>query len=217
MEPVQFKPTTSQFAERPTAAEVSLRIQRLVTLLQHLRKPATKTIQGLWAELFLIGTYPKPEQWIRSWHTDPMGLHDFIFGDLRVEVKSRVGTDRIHRFSHDQLVAPSQVSLFIASILVERSNRGESIYDVAERIRRHLAPEDSLSLDSTITSTLGSDYLKAEEIRFDPIHAESSLLFFPLSTVPRLTDDIPNGVMDVSYTVRLLEADGMRKLPFAEK
>jgi len=200
------------FPQRPTPSGVSLELQRLVDLLQSLRKPATKTIQGLWAELFLIASRAKPSRWIDGWHTDPMGLHDFVFGDTRVEVKSTMAHERSHRFSHDQLSAPARVELFIASVLVERSNHGISVFDLADTIHQKASPEDSLLLDTIIASTLGTDHAKARDVKFDPHRATDSLLFFPLKAVPRLTEEIPALLMDVSYTVRLNDPDGMTSL-----
>lgn len=197
------------FPQHPTASEVSLELQRLVNLLQNLRKPATKTIQGLWTELFLIASRAKPSRWINGWHTDPTGLHDFVFGDTRVEVKSTMALERSHRFSHDQLSAPAEVELFIASVLVERSNRGISVFDLADTIHQKVSPEESLLVDTIIASTLGTDHAKASDIKFDPHRAKDSLLFFPLKAVPQLTEDIPARLMDVSYTVRLNESDGL--------
>jgi hypothetical protein len=200
------------FPKRPTASDVSLELQRLVNLLQSLRKPATKTIQGLWAELFLIASRDKPVRWIKGWHIDPIGLHDFVFGDTRVEVKSTMAHERTHRFSHDQLSAPAGVALFIASVVLERSNNGVSVFDLADRIRKKVSPDESLLLDAMIASTLGRDYNKTNEVKFDSHRATDSLLFFPLSAVPRLSEEIPVRLMEVSYTVRLDDTDGMPSL-----
>ena len=204
-----------QLPSEPTASDVASQNQRLVSLLQHLRKPSTKTIQGLWSELFLIATRDNPEHWVTGWHVDPTGLHDFIFGDIRVEVKSSAAQVRAHRFSHIQLGPPSGTSLFVASVLVERSGQGLSVFDLADRAHSRLSPHASFLLDSTITSTLGLDYLKAEEIRFDLACAMDSLLFFPLGMVPRLTEEAPNRVTEITYSVRLLDSDGERELHFA--
>jgi hypothetical protein len=201
-----------QIPADPTAADVSSHIQKLVSLLQHLRKPSTKTIQGLWSELFLIATRDNPERWVNGWHVDPMGLHDFMFEDIRVEVKSSAAQVRTHRFSHNQLSTPSGTSLFVASVLMERSAQGVSVFDLAEKAHALLSPNASLLLDSTIISTLGLDYLKAADIKFDLSCASDSLLFFPLDAVPRLSADTPDRVTDVSYTVRLIDSDGSRDL-----
>lgn len=204
-----------QLPADPTAVDVASQIQRLVSLLQHLRKPSTKTIQGLWSELFLIATRDNPERWVHGWHVDPLGLHDFIFEEIRVEVKSSAAQVRSHRFSHNQLAPPRGTSLFVASVLMERSGQGISVFDLAERAHARLSPNASLLLDSTITSTLGLDYIKAADIKFDVASASDSLLFFPLDVVPRLSVDTPERVTEISYTVRLLDSDGNRDLVIA--
>lgn len=200
------------YSRLPTASDVSSELKRLVNLLQNLRRPATKTIQGLWAEVFLIASREKPSQWINGWHNDPMGLHDFVFGDTRVEVKSSMARERAHRFSHEQLSAPAGVNLFIASVMLERSNRGISIFDLADALHKIVSPKEALLLDTIIASTLGTDHAKASDIKFDPHRATDSLLFFPLKAIPRLTEEIPARLMDVSYTVRLNDPDGIQSL-----
>ncbi len=204
-----------QLPSQPTASEVATQIQGLVELLQHLRKPSTKTVQGLWAELLVMDTRLDPERWISAWHVDPMGLHDFILGENRVEVKSSSGQVRQHRFSHNQLSAPVGSSLSIASVLVERSGQGLSVFDLSERLHSRLTPNASFVLDSTIAATLGLDFHKAREIRFDSESAQASLLFFSLAVVPRLTEMVSVRISDVSYAVRLNDPDGQRDLIFA--
>lgn len=204
----------NQLSAGPTPAEVAVLIQRLVALLQHLRKPNTKVIQGLWAELFVISTRRDPGRWVAGWHVDPMGLHDFMLGDLRVEVKSSATGERVHRFSHKQLCPPTGTEFYLASVLVERMAEGMSVFDVAEDLHRGLTPEQSLILDSGIAAALGSDHSKASEHRFDRSRAMDSLLFFPIAAIPRLGVDVPPGVTDVSYTVRVADIEGVSDLHF---
>jgi len=206
---------TQQLPSRPKASEVATQIQGLVELLQNLRQPSTKTIQGLWAELLVMDTRLDPESWISAWHVDPMGLHDFILGESRVEVKSSSGQVRQHRFSHNQLNAPVGSSLSIASVLVERSGQGLSVFDLSERLHSRLTVSASFVLDNTISATLGLDFQKAREIRFDQDSARASLLFFPLGVVPRLNEEVSDRISDIAYSVRLLDSDGQQDPVFA--
>lgn len=197
-----------QLSARPTAIEVAALLHRFVSLLQNLRKPNAKVIQGLWAELFVMTTQSNPGRWISGWHTDPMGLHDFVFGATRVEVKSTSSGERVHRFSHRQLFPPIGASFFLASVLVERTALGSSVFRLAEKLHPRLSPELSLVLDSGIAAALGTDYVKADQHRFDESRARDSLRYFPLSTIPRLQADVPGGITEISYTVRVSDGDG---------
>jgi hypothetical protein len=204
-----------QLSSDPASAEVATLLQRLVALLQHLRKPNAKIIQGLWAELLVISTRNHPGRWVAGWHQDPLDLHDFVFGNLRVEVKSSATGERIHRFSHRQLCPPSGSEFYLASVLVERVAQGVSVFDLAADIHQRLSAEQSLILDTGLASALGSDYTKATEHRFDRSRAVDSLMFYPLIAMPRLRPDIPAGISDISYSVRVSDTDGQRDLLFA--
>lgn len=204
-----------QVTSQPTATEVAALLQRFVSLLQNLRKPNMKVIQGLWAELFVMTTQSDPGRWVSGWHTDPMGLHDFVFGAMRVEVKSSASGERVHRFSHRQPFPPIGASFFLASVLVERAGLGSSVFRLAEELHPRLSPELSLVLDSGIAAALGADYGKADEHRFDESRARDSLRYFPLSAIPRLQADVPGGVTEISYSVRLADGDGEPGLTLA--
>lgn len=199
-----------QLSTDPEASEVATLIQRLVALLQHLRRPNAKVIQGLWAELFVISTRRDPAPWVAGWHVDPMGLHDFMLGDKRVEVKSSSSGERVHRFSHRQLCPPMGTELHLASVLVERMAQGISVFDLAEDIHHRLPAEESFMLDNGLAAALGADYAKAAEHCFDKSRAADTLLFFPLSVLPRLILEVPVGVSDISYAIRAVDSDGQR-------
>ncbi|MBK6627365.1 MAG: PD-(D/E)XK motif protein [Flavobacteriales bacterium] len=204
-----------QISAQPTPSTVAALIQRFVTLLQSLRRPNAKVIQGLWAELFVMTAQSDSGAWVIGWHTDPMSLHDFVLGARRVEVKSSATGERVHRFSHRQLSPTAETSLHVASVLVERIGQGSSVFNLAEELHRRLSPEQSLVLDNGIAAALGADYFKAEQHRFDESRARGSLRYFPLSVIPRLQADVPTGVSEISYTVRLSDVDGETVLVLA--
>jgi hypothetical protein len=192
---------------------VAQEMRRLVEMLQNLRHKGLKTIQGLWAEMFLIYLTANPSEWVEAWHSDPMELHDFCLPELRVEVKSSATRVRKHSFSHRQLCSRPDAKIFIASVFVERVANGISVHDLATHIRGRLAPESALKLDETMIATLGSDYGNAGELLFDSTLAEASLKFFDLESLPRLPETLPDRIFDISYAILLNEAEGTATFP----
>ncbi|MBK9512720.1 MAG: PD-(D/E)XK motif protein [Flavobacteriales bacterium] len=204
-----------QLPHRAEPDQVATCIRRFVDLLQSLRQQNRRSIQGLWAELFVLSQRADVERWIEGWHEDPRGLHDFVLGDTRVEVKSTSTQQRKHYFSHLQLNAPHGSELWVASLITEPTRSGRSVFDLAQTLRERLGVEANVILDEMVASTLGVDYGKAGEVRFDYARALESLLFFPLARIPKLEEEVPDLVSDVSYCVQLIDSDGQRDLHFA--
>ena len=71
---------------------------------------------------------------------------------------------------------------------------------------------NALKLDEMIIGTLGRDYSNAGTYRFDLALAATSLRFFSLENVPRLSEVLPDRIFDVSYAVLLNESDGVPAL-----
>jgi hypothetical protein len=206
---------SGQLGPQPQPQDVADGVRRFVSLLQQLRKPSTRTIQGLWAELFLLLQHDDKELWIRGWHADPEDRHDFNLGGVRIEVKSSSSRMRKHHFTHEQLSAPRNAALWIASVLMERSGTGLSVFDLAQTLHNELSIAASMTLDDMLTRTLGIDFEKASEIKYDLSHARDSLLFFPLSRIPTLVGAIPDQITELSYSIQLNDVDGQRDLHFA--
>jgi hypothetical protein len=205
---------TPHLASSPTPEEVSRAVMRFADLLQRLKKPAANTIQGLWAELFVLTSAKNPKDWVKAWHSDPSGLHDFDFGQVRVEVKSSSRRERDHNFSHDQLCSSPGVEIWVASLFVDRTNGGQSVFDLVGELANSLDADSLLTVDDIVLRTLGDSYSKAESFRFDRILAADSLRFFRVCDVPKLTN-IPSNIYDISYTSRLDASRGLRSLPSA--
>lgn len=190
-----------QMPSFPASRDVAKGIRELVNMLQCLRQPNRRSIQGLWAEMLLIADSSDPEAWLSAWHSDPLDLHDFCFIEGRIEVKSSSGGLRHHRFSHRQLWPPHGKPLLIASLLVSADASGDSVFGLAEQIRTSLSAENSMRLDRIMLEVLGNDYAKAGEFCYDRSSALTSLRFFTVETVPRLAEDLPDGIFNLEYSI----------------
>ena len=157
---------------RPTQSDVANAMDRLIELFRAMTKPPRKSVQGLWAELFLISHARQPAILVNAWHTVTEDLYDFAIDDQRIEVKSFSGQVRQHHFSLEQLHPPEGVKTLVASVFVERTQAGESIADLREKIQGSLGsnPDSLLHLDTVIALTLGDGWHHASEVRFDPTY-----------------------------------------------
>ncbi len=83
-----ISPMVVALGPTPTSAAVRRAISGLVDLFQALTVPAQKSIQGIWAELFLIRTSTEPRVVAGAWHKAAEEHFDFAAGPQRIEVKS---------------------------------------------------------------------------------------------------------------------------------
>lgn len=182
-------------------AEVAQAISSLAELFRLLTMPPRKTIQGLWAELFIIVQSSDPAQLIRSWHAVPEDRYDFCAGAQRIEVKSAMGRLRCHHFSLEQLRPPLGTTVLVASLFVEHAAGGDTVFDLVEQLRPRIleSPQLLARVDQVVGATLGSGWRQASEFRFDRQLTEDSLRFFEASTIPCINSQLPPEVTEVRF------------------
>jgi Putative PD-(D/E)XK family member, (DUF4420) len=185
----------------PSRLDIAYAIKNLTTLFRSMTEKPRKSIQGLWAELFLIARAHDVATMVAAWHITPEDRYDFNSGNQRIEVKSTASRRRHHFFSLEQLNPPSDTTLFIASLFMEYAGAGASVMELAEQVRERISgdPELLLHMDQIISSTLGENWRDALEARFDLELAEDSLAFFEVSTIPTVDRNLPSGVSDVKF------------------
>jgi hypothetical protein len=185
----------------PSHQSVSQAVSRLAELFHAMSEPPRKSLQGLWAELFLIARAHDPITMAVAWHTAPEELFDFSFGSQRIEVKSARGRIRRHHFTLEQLQPPIGAQVIIASMLIEPSETGASLLELLEQIRLRLTGREDLMLrvESVVGLTLGESWRHTASSRFDPELAEKSLAFFDPAVIPQISPDIPSGVSEVRF------------------
>lgn len=194
--------------DRPTRTDVAHAINQLIELFRTMAKAPRKSVQGLWAELFLISQTSQPAALVDAWHTVPEDRYDFAMDNQRIEVKSFTGNTRLHHFSLEQLHPPEGVKVLVASVSVESSQAGESITDLREKIQIRLSGnlDPLLHIDRVIALTLGDAWQQASDTRFDERLAEESLAFYETSEIPSVNPNLPVGVSEVRFRSDLTEA-----------
>lgn len=185
----------------PTSAAVRRAISGLVDLFQALTAPAQKSIQGIWAELFLIRKSADPRLVAAAWHKGAAEHFDFASGPQRIEVKSSSNRRREHNFSLAQLTSPGPSRVVIASLFVERAGGGVSLRRLFDDTRQLLSGDLNLTIqfDASFYGALGSGWSDAMDESFDWELAQESLAFFEAGSVPKVEGDIPPAVSDVRF------------------
>jgi hypothetical protein len=187
----------------PTAVQEAVR--RLVELFRVLVQPQRKSVQGIWAELFLIAQATHPETLAAAWHIDPEDRYDFNAGHQRIEVKSASGRSRRHRFSLEQLIPPSDTMLLIASVLMENSAGGVTLGQLLDRVQSRLRTSSELGarVEHVVARTLGEALPRALNFRFDYELAQDSLRFFAYEEIPTIPCPVGPAITEVSFVADL--------------
>lgn len=185
----------------PSRVEVSRIVDGLVELFRAIDNAPKKTVQGLWAEIFLISGAASAKELVKAWHVVPQDRYDFNAGSQRMEVKSSTWRIRKHHFSHEQLYPPAGTQLLIVSVFVERAGGGASLGDLITQIRDRLDGNAELisHVDQTVYQTLGNSWQRALDERFDLALAQESLAFFDSGQIPKPPLELPLGVSEVHF------------------
>jgi Putative PD-(D/E)XK family member, (DUF4420) len=196
----------------PSNAKIKFVVEKFIELFKSLKEVSKKSLQGLWAELFVIEQSKHPEKLIIGWHSIPEEKFDFSFGKLRIEVKSSGTEIRTHHFSSSQLNSVNNTEIIIASILVNINAGGISLEEILERINNRLNnyPKQKEKLHLLVYSVLGTDIDKINEIKFDYQLAQESFKLFNSIEVPKIeSKDIPKEVSNIKFISNLVNSNSI--------
>ena len=187
--------------DSPTRAAISTAVNRLAAIFAKLQQPPSRSLNGLFGELFVIRCAANPRRALNAWRTDDKARFDFSDGDVRIEVKTTSKRVRAHSFSYEQCNPPIGTHAIVASLFVERAAAGISLRDVISQIEKHATGDADLifKLHDIIAATLGSTLREALSIGFDEHLARSSLQLFELDQVPAIRGDFPTGVSEIHF------------------
>jgi hypothetical protein len=188
----------------PTIATLVRATSTIAALFRAQSEPSKRTVQGLWAEMFIIAESERPQVLLSEWHSDPRETFDFGGGHERLEVKS--STDgRRHHFRFEQLSPPAGTRVVIASVIVRTIATGASIGDLLDRIQASVAasPELVSRLSETVATTLGEDWKAGLKRCFDVEMARESLQFYDGTAVPVVHGPIPPEISEVRFVADL--------------
>lgn len=126
--------------------------------------------------------------------------HDIeISRDTRVEIKTTNGTNRIHRFGHDQIYR-EDIDVYVVSLLLEPSQEGVSLYDMFMIVMAlYDNPDSKFALQKLMKKCGVSD--DNQGLCFSLDKAISDMKFFDAKDLPKINVSAPDGVTNIEYDV----------------
>lgn len=205
-----------QLPESPSPEQLKKEIQKLIELFSRFNRPPRKTMQGLWAELFVIERAKDPEYLIQSWHACPSDKFDFNDGCDKIEVKSTSAVRRMHRFSLEQLYPNQNSNLLVASVFVIQTGQGKNIFDLKDSICKRVQNlQLQFRLNDILSQTLGNDFDKVFDVYFDYQQALDTLAFYNFKSIPTISiDNIPEEINNVRFDCDLSHITPVRSDEF---
>lgn len=187
--------------ENPTPDQIANSVNRLVAILQKVKQPATRPLNGLFGELYLVMVSGNAIRALTAWRTDGSARFDFSDGDIRLEVKSVSGRTRSHIFSYEQCNPPAGTTAIVASLYAEQVATGTSLRSMIDDIATRVSTNADLmlKLHENVAATLGATLHSGLSRHFDTRLAKSSLRFFSLEDIPAIRGPLPPGISDVRF------------------
>lgn len=186
---------------KPTQKEIAETFKAFVEIFRSISDAPTKTIHGLWTELFIIETSKQPTMLLNYWHCKPEEKFDFNADIEKLEVKSSSSLERIHTFASEQLNPPPDKQVIIASVFLKQTTHGQNIADLANLIHQRITDNDlAEKMFAIISATLGNTLEQSIKIKFDYDLAKNSLRFYKHQDIHKIEKvNIPNKVSEVRY------------------
>lgn len=200
----------------PSVDETANMIRDVVQMFRALSLPASETVQGIWAELFIIATSRSKACMARAWHHLPSEISDFSAGGDRLEVKSSSRRRRLHHFSLKQLDPPVGARIWIASLFVERTAGGTSLATMLEMACAGLHSADTARLHRVTAETLGAGLPSGLEMAFDLELARDSLQYFDATTLPRPLLPLPLEITELRFVADISRVPSMKLIHAGE-
>jgi len=162
--------------------------------------------QGLWGELFVMSRVRGFAFWAPFWHSETTRRFDFSVGNRRAEVKTALGAERIHHFSHRQIYALEGEEITIASLLLREEDAGLSLRELLGQAREALrGTEHFLKLERAARQA-GMDLMNEAGPVYDSNEADRTLAWFGSTDAPHFRMPEPPGVSQTHYRVDLSTA-----------
>ena len=196
-------------SETPTQKEVLQHFQNFVEVFQSISDSPKKSLQGLWAELFLIAKSKTPETLLNFWHSNPEEKFDFNSDTEKLEVKSSSSLESIHTFSSEQLNPPHEKQVIIVSLFTKQNPKGQNLEELVEIIRKRINSDElEEKLFRLVAKVLGNTIEQSLKVKYDYELATNSLRFYNVKDISKIEKvHIPYNVSEVRYKSDLSEID----------
>ena len=195
---------TNKLKDNPNYKEVIKIVESLRDMFSKLTQGRDIKEIGLWGELFLIYVSTNKEFLIDSWHINNSDTFDFNDGNTKLEVKTTTLGQRIHNFRLNQILKSIDSESLIVSIMTTPIERGVSVEDLINKIKKNLIPDYKIKLMKRVIDVAG-DKLPEFKAKFDATTAENNYKFYKASTIPSIHQNsiIDPGVSNVNFNSNL--------------
>jgi hypothetical protein len=161
---------------------------------------------GLWGELFLMKVTLGFKSWLPYWRNPVNPMFDFSTANLRLEVKTTTGNERIHHFSHRQLLPERGEEIYIASIMAQESSSGLSLLELISEARESSRGlEDRMKVEQAARRARMNSRTDTGPM-IDHTSALDSVMWYRAEAIPHFLDQEPAGVFDTRYRADLTYA-----------
>lgn len=202
----------------PKVKTLKEEISKVIEIFTTPPKFSKEVVRGLWAELLVIERSTNPEYLVKAWHEEPEERYDFNDSVDKLEVKSTSGDQRTHIFSLEQLNPNNSSNLIIASVFVNQTGIGKTIFDLMNTISIRLKDMDcSLKMTEIVLKTIGSHIDECHNMHFDYTFAKDTLLFFDSKVIPSIDkNSIPPAVSAVHFRSDLTNVQSISETGYDE-
>ena len=204
---------------KPKVKKLKEEISKVIEIFTIPPKFSKEVVRGLWAELLVIERSSNPEYLIKAWHEEPEDRYDFNDSVDKLEVKSTSGDQRTHIFSLEQLNPNDSSNLIIASVFVNPTGIGKSIFDLIDMISVRLEDIDSsLKLSEVVLKTVGVHLDECRNMYFDYSFASDTLVYYDSKVIPSVDKNaIPPAVSAVHFRSNLTDVPSISETGFEEQ
>lgn len=183
----------------------SITMDRMITIFGVLNDFFSKTpslsandLQGVYTELFTIYYFRNEFDFAKYWQsTDRMKFDFSITEDLKIDVKSTIKSERIHKFRHDQLNSAKN-KVYIISYKLQKDDQGLSLYDLMKSCLPLLNSYPTKK--ARIVRYICDDECKEElqKIRFNENYTIDNMRIINALNIPKFKEN-PLNVTDAEY------------------
>jgi hypothetical protein len=187
----------------PSPSALGVWLQRMAALFARLEREGRKQLRGLWAELLIMLALGDSELAARRWHVDASETFDFTAGEFAIEVKSCQDLERIHHFSIGQLRPPSDLTVWVASVVTRADSQGSSVLDLLRQLEVQIGDDPTRNDLRLMVFAIGGQALEQDDLhRFDQEGALRTVRFMDIRNIPSFEGDFADEVLAAVLQIR---------------
>jgi len=180
-------------------------IMNILEIFDYSSNVRNRSEQGLFAEMLFLSICEDLDYAVQAWHAEKNSLVDFTTNRVVLEVKSTMSSHRKHTISQKQLVYLNDNSGLLISIILQESDLGTSVIDLAESLKSK--SKNSLlhrKIDKFLVSSIFSTEDTENIRKYDLASALRSMRLFHSSKIePIEKKSIPSHIENIDYTINI--------------